>query len=109
MNGTIEQIDVNAMRGGAAKACALLKVLANPARLHLLCQLTRGEQCVGELEIALHILQPTLSQQLGVLRDENMVLTRRQGKQIYYRIASAEAMAVLQVLYQLFCEKENKS
>jgi hypothetical protein len=38
-----------------------------------------------------------------------MVLTRRQGKQIYYRIASAEAMAVLQVLYQLFCEKENKS
>jgi hypothetical protein len=38
-----------------------------------------------------------------------MVLTRREGKQIYYSIASAEAMAVLQVLYQLYCKKGEAS
>lgn len=96
-------VDPEILRASATQACALLKVLSNPERLLLLCQLTQGEQCVGELETALGIQQPTLSQQLGVLRQEQMVDTRREGKQIYYRIASAEAMAVMQVLYQLYC------
>ncbi len=96
-------VDPEILRASAAQACALLKVLSNPERLLLLCQLIQGEQCVGALEIALSIQQPTLSQQLGVLRQEQMVDTRRDGKQIYYRIASAEALAVIQVLYHLYC------
>ena len=87
----------------AARACALLKVLGNPDRLMLLCQLTQGEYCVSELESLLGINQPTLSQQLGVLREEQLVSTRREGKQIYYKIDSPEALAVMQVLYQQFC------
>lgn len=100
----IEQIDLDAMQAAAAQACGLLKVLANPDRLMLLCQLTQGEHCVSELESALGIQQPTLSQQLGVLREEQLVTTRREGKQIFYGIASAEAMAVMQVLYDLYCK-----
>jgi len=73
----------------------------------LLCQLTQGPLCVSELESAAGIQQPTLSQQLAVLRDEALVSTRREGKQIFYSIASNEAMAVLQVLYQLYCEQPN--
>lgn len=91
------------MRGAALQACGLLKALANPDRLLLLCQLTQGEHCVSELERMLDIRQPTLSQQLAVLRDEDLVSTRRKGKQIYYQIASAQALAVLQTLYQQFC------
>lgn len=91
------------MQAAAARACALLKVLGNPDRLLLLCQLTQGEFCVSELESMLGIQQPTLSQQLGVLREEQLVSTRREGKQIYYSLASKEATAVLQVLYQLYC------
>jgi ArsR family transcriptional regulator len=101
----IEQIDLDAMRRAAEKARGLLKVLANPDRLLLLCQLTRGEHCVSELESALGIQQPTLSQQLGVLREEQLVHTRREGKQIYYTIASQEAQAVMQVLYEVFCKQ----
>lgn len=97
------QIDLDAMQAAAAQACAMLKVLANPDRLMLLCQLTLGEHGVSELEELLGIQQPTLSQQLGVLREEQLVSTRREGKQIFYRIASAEAMTVLQVLYDLYC------
>ena len=96
-------IDLERLRGAADKAHALLKTLGNRDRLLLLCQLAEGERKVGELEAALGIVQPTLSQQLSVLRREGMVSTRREGKQIYYRITSQEALAVINTLYQLFC------
>lgn len=96
-------IDLDAMRAGAQQACALMKVLANPDRLLLLCELAEGERNVGELEQALGIVQPTLSQQLAVLRTEGLVSTRRDGKNIYYQIASTQALALMQVLYTQFC------
>jgi ArsR family transcriptional regulator len=106
MAKVVEQIDLDAMQAAATQACGLLKVLANPDRLLLLCQLAQGEHCVSELESALGILQPTLSRQLGVLREEQLVTTRREGKQIFYSIASSEAMAVMQVLYNLYCQPD---
>lgn len=96
------------MRLAATKAGGLLKALANPDRLLLLCQLSHGEHCVSELEEVLGIQQPTLSQQLGVLREERLVITRREGKQIFYSIASKEALAVMQVVYQQFCARETR-
>lgn len=96
-------LNLQEMQAAASRACALLKVLGNPDRLLLLCQLTQGEYCVSELESVLGIQQPTLSQQLAVLREEELVATRREGKQIYYSLASEAATAVLQVLYQHFC------
>lgn len=104
MSISTEVIDLAAMRTSADRACGLLKALANPDRLLLLCQLTQGEHCVSELEERLDIQQPTLSQQLTVLRQEQLVSTRRDGKQIFYSIASKEAMAVMQVLYEQFCQ-----
>jgi ArsR family transcriptional regulator len=104
-----DAIDIDAMRAAAEKARSLLKVMSNPDRLLLLCQLTKGEQCVSDLEQALGIQQPTLSQQLGVLRDELLVSTRREGKQIYYTITSSEAQAVMQVLYDLYCGEKKGS
>ena len=98
------QVGIDAMRDAAQSACALMKVLANPDRLLLLCQLAEGEKNVGELQEALGIVQPTLSQQLAVLRDEELVETRREGKNIYYSVASPRALAVLQVLYAQFCQ-----
>ena len=109
MSATGVHFDPAAMHSAAAQACALLKVLANPDRLLLLCQLTEGPHSVGALETLLGIQQPTLSQQLSVLRDEQLVSTRREGKQIFYSIASAEAMAVLQLLYQMYCPQEKQA
>jgi len=96
-------LEMDAMREAADSACALMKVLANPDRMLLLCQLAEGEKNVGELQQALGIVQPTLSQQLAVLREEELVETRRDGKNIYYRIASPQALAVLDVLYEQYC------
>ena len=87
----------------ASKACVLLKALPNAARLLLLCQLTQGERNVGELEALTGIRQPTLSQQLGVLRDEGWVNTVRMGKFIFYSLASFEVVSVMQTLSGLYC------
>jgi DNA-binding transcriptional ArsR family regulator len=96
-------LELSEMQSGAAKACRLMKVLSNPDRLLLLCQLSQSEKRVGELEEILGIVQPTLSQQLTVLREEGLVSTRRDGKNIYYQLSSPQALAVMQVLYQNFC------
>ena len=96
-------LDLDKMKASAARACRLMKVLSNQDRLMLLCQLSQGEKRVGELEEILGIVQPTLSQQLTVLRDDALVTTRRDGKNIYYQIASAQALAVMNVLFDQFC------
>lgn len=101
-----KQIDVVKLHAAAEEASKLLKTLSNHDRLVLLCQMTQGEFSVSGLEAITVIRQPTLSQQLTVLRKERLVNTRREGKQIFYSIASKEALAVLQVLYQLYCPKE---
>lgn len=95
---------MDVLRDNTQRAAGLLKSLANPDRLLLLCQLVEVERSVTELESLTGIRQPTLSQQLGVLRNEGLVATRRDGKWVYYRIASPEAMAILGTLHQIFCE-----
>jgi len=92
-----------ALRDAAGEACALLRTLSNPDRLMLLCELVGGERNVGELAEATGLQQPSLSQQLGVLRNEGLVDTRRDGKFVVYRLASAEAARVLQLLHDLYC------
>ena len=94
------------LRGAAAEAVTALKLLANTDRLLLLCQLSQREMCVSELEEALDIRQPTLSQQLSVLRSEAVVSTRRDGKNIYYSLADERLLEMLSVLYRLYCPKE---
>ena len=100
------ELDLEKMRPAADKACRLMKVLANPDRLIVLCQLSQGEKRVGELEESLGIVQPTLSQQLTVLRNEELVTTRRDGKNIYYQICSPQTLAVMKVLFEQFCAPE---
>ncbi|UTH75812.1 helix-turn-helix transcriptional regulator [Chromobacterium sp. IIBBL 290-4] len=94
------------MRQAASQACGMLRALANEDRLLLLCQLSQGEKSVGELEEMVGIRQPSLSQQLGVLRNEGLVATRRDGKRIIYSVADPKALAVLTALHQLYCPKE---
>ena len=100
-------IDIARLRLGAKSAVGMLKLLGNEDRLLLLCQLSQGECCVSELEEALGIRQPTLSQQLAVLRNENVVATRREGKNIFYRINQSDVLRVLETLYGLYCKEES--
>lgn len=102
-------LELSDMQRAAGQACRMMKVLANPDRLMILCQLAQGEKRVGELEELLGIVQPTLSQQLTVLRDEELVSTRREGKNIYYQMSSPRAMAIIEVLYTQFCKSTKEA
>ena len=102
-----QSIDVRRMLDGAGEASRLLKALANPSRLLILCHLAEGERTVGELERLVELRQPSLSQQLARLRADGLVSTRRNGKAIHYSLASGEARAVLVLLYDLFCNEAN--
>ena len=101
-------LDPQRLREAASNAVAALKVLANEDRLLLLCELSQGERCVSELEATLGIRQPTLSQQLAVLRNEGTVATRRDGKNIYYSVAEPAILEMLQLLYRLYCPEGEK-
>ena len=97
-------MEMSLLLDAARKASGLLRVLANENRLLLMCQLSQSERSVGELENLLSIRQPTLSQQLGILREEGLVATRRVGKQVFYRVNDPQTLRILQTLYDLYCQ-----
>lgn len=93
------------LEANALRASNLLKAMANPARLMVLCQIAEGEKSVNELAEAVGLSQSGLSQHLTVLRNRNLVTRRRDGQTIFYSLSSAEAASVMATLYELFCRK----
>jgi len=100
--------DLDRMVDNAKRASNFLKALAHESRLMILCILAEGEKSVSELEDLLNLRQPTVSQQLARLRADGLVSTRRDGKTIYYRLASEEARVVIGAIYDVFCRKIRK-
>lgn len=87
----------------ARAASDLLKALSHETRLLILCLLTEGEKSVSELETIMSMPQAAVSQQLARLRFDRLVATRREGRQIYYSIASKDISAIVGQLYEMFC------
>ena len=87
-------------------AARLMEMLASPARLRILCQLTESELSVGALADRCEMSQPTMSQQLKRLREAGLVSARRDGQSIYYSLQGAEVTEVLKVLHRLYCERD---
>ena len=96
------------MASSAKRASEFLKALAHESRLMILCILAEGEKSVSELEDILNLRQPTVSQQLARLRADGLVSTRRDGKIIYYSLASDEARTVIGAIYDVFCRKARR-
>ena len=90
----------------ARKAATLLRALANPKRLMLLCSLVEGEHSVGELNERIAMSQSALSQHLARLREERLVATRRQSQTILYRIADPVVLELITPLHRRFCSPE---
>ena len=89
----------------ARMASDFLKALAHEGRLVILCLLSEREHSVTELESILALRQPSVSQQLARLRADNLVQARRDGKNVYYSLASEEARRVVAVVHDLFCKR----
>jgi DNA-binding transcriptional ArsR family regulator len=93
------------LQKNAVRVAALLKAMANPARLIILCQLSEGERSVGELERAVGLSQSGISQHLAVLRQGDVVASRRDGQTIYYSLASSEVVTLMGTLHAVFCRE----
>ncbi|MGE0581891.1 MAG: ArsR/SmtB family transcription factor [Steroidobacteraceae bacterium] len=95
--------DLAAMQAHAGAATQLLKALANERRLQVLCLLAGGERSVGELNELLDLSQSALSQHLAVLREEELVRTRREAQMIYYSLMPGPAAEVIETLHRHYC------
>lgn len=81
----------------------ILKSLAHPQRLQLLCYLSQNERTVSDLEKLCHASQSQLSQFLQRMKGEGLVNARRDGKFVYYSIADARVLKLIQALHKIFC------
>ena len=100
--------DIDLLLENAREASAFLKALSHEARLVILCLLSDGEKSVTEIERILDLRQPAVSQQLARLRADNLVDTRRDGKNIYYSLSRPEVRQVIGALHEAFCEPRRK-
>ncbi len=81
----------------------MLKSLANPSRLLVLCALVTREHTPGELEELTGLSQSAISQHLARLRDERIVATRRDAQRVYYSLSSRQVMAIIETLHGIYC------
>jgi DNA-binding transcriptional ArsR family regulator len=100
---TLTAIDMSALDERAEAAALLLKSLANPVRLKMLCSMVDGEQSVGAIAQKVGVRETVVSQHLMRLRAEGLVAYRRQGTTVFYRLTDGPARAVMATLYDAFC------
>ncbi len=104
----MQQIDSEKLEENAEEAAKLLKNMSHPSRLMVLCHLMKGECPVSELNQAVPLSQSALSQHLANLRQADLVDTRRESQVIYYRLKSQAVLEILEALYKIYCNTNDK-
>lgn len=102
MNAT-NAMNIEDMEANAAQAVKLLKALANERRLFILCHLLDKELSVGEMNQFLGLSQSALSQHLAILRNDDLVSTRKEAQTVYYSLKSDEVREMIALLHRLYC------
>ncbi len=86
------------------KVVKLLKTIAHESRLMILCMLVKNEMTVSEINEFVDLSQSALSQHLAVLRQNNLVETRRESQTIYYRLVDKDLSHIVTSLHDVFCK-----
>lgn len=95
-------IELNELRERAAEVSGLMKLLAHPGRLLVACELMEGERSVSALEARTGVRQPNLSRDLARMRSAGLVETRREAKQIFYRLTDERVLKLVSALCEAF-------
>ena len=103
MKSQAESKNLSELRRRSEGVAALLKQLAHPQRLLILCSMADGEKSVGEIEKACGATQSAVSQFLKVLRLEGLIESRREGKHVYYKIVDKRVFDLIKSLSKIFC------
>lgn len=99
---------VKALHASVGEASQFLKKLSNPDRLMVVCALVDRELSVRQMEDMLGIRQPGLSQQLAELRTAGLIAGRKDGREVFYRLADPRARAFMEIMHRLFCAPGNE-
>lgn len=94
--------------GNSRDAADFLKKLAHPSRLMIVCALVDGERSVRDLEDALGIRQPGLSQQIAELRQAGFIAGRKESKNMIYRLADERITEFVSLMHKMFCDAAQK-
>ncbi|KAA5803889.1 winged helix-turn-helix transcriptional regulator [Alkalicaulis satelles] len=98
----VPDIDIAQLRMRAGEVSGLLKLLANPGRLLIACELMEGERTVSQIEQRTGVRQPNLSRDLARLRAAGLVAARRDGKTVHYRLKDARITLLMGALCAAF-------
>lgn len=99
-------MNITELANSSGRASEFLKSLANAQRLRILCLVMEGERPVGEIAEAVGANQSSVSQNLALMRREGLVVSRRSGQTIYYRLADKKLVKLFRLLNEMFCKPE---
>jgi DNA-binding transcriptional ArsR family regulator len=99
-------MNITDLANSSGRASEFLKSLANAQRLRILCLVMEGERPVGEIAEAVGANQSSVSQNLALMRREGLVVSRRSGQTIYYRLADKRLIKLFRLLNDMFCQPE---
>lgn len=103
----MDLVEINGLKRQAKMVTQLLKAIANPNRLMILCSLMEKERLsVSELNRSLPLSQSALSQHLAILRRDGLVKTQREAQSIHYFLADEKIAVLVATLYHLYCKPQ---
>lgn len=100
----MSSLSIHEMKKNAQKASKLLKHLAHPARLLIVCQLCQHNCCAGDLQRLTHMSQTALSQHLAILRRAKIVRYQRRHRHLFYELYHLEIKTIIQALKKVYCD-----
>lgn len=103
----MEAEQVRKMQSNVIEASELLRIMAHPERLMVLCQLTSGEMGAGALQQNSTLSQSAFSQHLTVLRKHDLITARKASQQVFYSLSDPRVEQLIETLHQAFCAKED--
>lgn len=98
-----KEISLKELTAHCESTAKLLKSLAHPHRLQILCHLSQKEMTVGELETLCIASQSAISQFLARMKSEGLVSSARSGQFVHYRIEDKKVLKLIQSLHKIFC------
>ena len=106
---SLARLSPQEMAKHADETADVLKSIANPKRLMILCALIEEEKTVSALNELVPLSQSALSQHLARLRAENLVATRKERQTVHYSISDPRIVELMSNLYELYCEPPSQS
>ena len=90
------------------QAARALKAIAHPLRLKILCVVGDQEACVQEIVDAVGPSQSNISQHLAILREKDVLLTRKEANRVYYRVGDERTLQLIGMMREVFCGVDAK-